>query len=176
MTSDDDLAMRLTRRLGGAIPARPSAVLPLTYEQRSRSRLRAHLDDGRAVGILLPRGGEPLRDGDRLSDGQDVVVEVRAAPEPVSTAESAEPVLLARAAYHLGNRHVALQIEPGRLRWLRDHVLDAMVRGLGLIVTSGEAPFEPEPGAYGGDRNGQDGVGHGHGHRHGYEYGHSHDH
>jgi urease accessory protein len=170
MTADDDLALRLTRRLQGATPARPSAVLPLTYEQRSRARLRAHLDDGRAVGVLLPRGGAPLRDGDRLSDGQGEVVQVRAAPEPISTAESADPVLLARAAYHLGNRHVALQIEPGRLRWLQDHVLDAMVRGLGLAVVAEEAPFEPEPGAYGGSRHAADGIGHRHGHRHDHDH------
>lgn len=170
--TDGDLALRLTQRLEGVTAARPSAVLPLTYEQRSRSRLRAYLDDGRAVGVLLPRGGEPLRDGDRLSDEQGVIVQVRAAPEPVSSAESDEPVLLARAAYHLGNRHVALQIEPGRLCWLQDHVLDAMVRGLGLTVTSEEAPFEPEPGAYGGGRNGQGGVGHGHGHAHDHSHGH----
>lgn len=167
---DGELALRLTRRLERATVARPSAVLPLTYEQRSRSRLRAHLDDGRAVGILLPRGAEPLRDGDRLSDEQGVVVQIQAAPEPVSSAESDDPVLLARAAYHLGNRHVALQIEPGRLRWLRDHVLDAMVRGLGLEVVEEEAPFEPEPGAYGGGRRGADGVGHGYGHRPGHDH------
>lgn len=160
----DDLALRLTRRVADA-PS-PSAMLPLTYEQRSRSRLRARLDDGREVGVLLSRGGESLRDGDRLSDEQGVVVQVRAAAEPVASAESDDPVLLARAAYHLGNRHVALQIEPGRLRWLQDHVLDAMVRGLGLSVTSEEAPFEPEPGAYRGGQHGHGGDGHRHGHAH----------
>ena len=190
--SDGDLTLRLTRRLTEAEPV--SAVLSLTYEQRSRSRLRARLDDGRAVGVLLPRGGEPLRDGDLLRDEQDsevqdrpvpsrempsVVVQVRAAPEPVSTAEADDPLLLARAAYHLGNRHVALQIEPGRLRWLQDHVLDAMVRGLGLTVTLEDAPFEPEPGAYAGGQHGQGGIGHEHeqgGHEHGHEHEHEHGH
>jgi urease accessory protein len=82
-------------------------------------------------------------------------------------------MLLARACYHLGNRHVALQIEPGRLCWLRDHVLDAMVVGLGLRVTQIDAPFEPEPGAYGG------GQGHGHArgpdHAHGHRHHHGHE-
>jgi urease accessory protein len=168
LMAENDLALRLTRRLAGsAAPGpqpRPGAVLPLTYAQRSRARLRAHLDDGRAVGVLLPRGGEPLRDGELLGDGEGVVVQVRSAPEPVSTAETADPVLLARAAYHLGNRHVALQIAPRRLRWLQDHVLDAMVRGLGLTVIAGEAPFDPEPGAYGGAGHAHDGAGHGHAH------------
>ena len=65
------------------------------------------------------------------------------------------------ASYHLGNRHVPLQIAPGRLRYQHDHVLDDMVRGMGLEVTVEEAPFEPEPGAYGGHH-----TSHGHGHRH----------
>jgi len=147
MTTNGGVALRLTERLLESAPTRDR--LSLTYEQRSRSRLRARLDDGREVGVLLPRGGETLRDGDLLSDGQGRVVQVRAAPERVSSASSADPVLLARAAYHLGNRHVAVQIVPGRLYWLRDHVLDAMVCGLGLAVVAEEAPFEPEPGAYG---------------------------
>lgn len=178
----DDLALRLTRRLSPAPPSSamlpPSAIamLPLTYAQRSRSRLRARLDDGREVGVLLPRGGDSLRDGDRLSDEQGVVVQVRAAPEPVSSAETDDPVLLARAAYHLGNRHVALQIEPGRLRWLHDHVLDAMVRGLGLGVTSQEAPFEPEPGAYSGGPHGHGDAEHRHAHEDRHERGHEHSH
>jgi urease accessory protein len=80
----DDLALRLTRRLSPApspsamLPPSAIAMLPLTYAQRSRSRLRTRLDDGREVGVLLPRGGDSLRDGDRLSDEQGVIVEIRA--------------------------------------------------------------------------------------------------
>ncbi len=146
----------LTRRVpdGGE----GSAVAHLTLDQRGRSRQRIRLDDGREVGILLPRG-EVLRDGDLLGGEGGLVVRIVAAPEPLSCAESDNPLLLARACYHLGNRHVALQIEPGRLRWLRDHVLEEMVRGLGLAVSDVEAPFQPEPGAYGG--------GHGQTHAHG---------
>ncbi len=116
------------------------------------------LDDGREAGIFLERG-DALRDGDCLISDDGLVVQVKAAAELVSTATCADPLLLARACYHLGNRHVALQIEPGRLRYLHDHVLDDLVRGLGLEVTVEDAPFEPEPGAYGGHA-------HGHGHNH----------
>ena len=149
--------IRLTRR---AKPGdRGDAGVGLTFDQRQRSRLRVRLDDGREAGILLPRG-ETLRDGDLLTGDDGVVVRVAAAPEPLSAAASDDPLLLARACYHLGNRHVSLQIEPGRLAWLHDHVLDDMVRGLGLTVTMEQAPFQPEPGAYGA---------HGHGH-HGHDH------
>jgi urease accessory protein len=73
----------------------------------------------------------------------------------VSIARTDDALLLARAAYHLGNRHVALQIGPGWLRYLHDRVLDGMVRELGLTVAGEQAPFEPEAGAYGGDHHGR---------------------
>ena len=136
------------RELGEASePA--AACLTLPFEARQKSRLRATLDDGTEVGLFLPRG-TVLRDGDRLRAADGRVVEVRAADEPVSTVHSDDPQQLARAAYHLGNRHVALQIGPGWLRYRHDHVLDAMVAVLGLTVSTGRAPFEPEAGAYGG--------------------------
>ena len=79
---------------------------------------------------------------------------------------SGEPRALARAAYHLGNRHVALQIGPGWLRYCHDHVLDDMLRGLGLTVTVEQAPFEPEAGAYHADADGAHSHGHSHSHGH----------
>ena len=79
---------------------------------------------------------------------------VRAAAEPVSVVVSADPLLLLRAAYHLGNRHVPLQIGAGWLRYLRDHVLDDLCRGLGLEVEAASLPFEPEAGAYAGSSHG----------------------
>ena len=97
-----------------------------------------------------PRTTAGREHNDRSTVGERIAVLVKAAREPVSTVLSLDPQLLARACYHLGNRHVALQIEPGRLRYLQDHVLDEMVRGLGLEVIVEEAPFEPESGAYGG--------------------------
>ena len=141
----------------------PQASLTLPREKRIRSRLRATLDDGREAGVFLERG-QVLRDGDLLASADGLVVQVRAAAEPVSEVACADPLLLARACYHLGNRHVALQIREGRLRYQHDHVLDEMLRGLGLEPSLAEAPFEPEPGAYGGSA---------HGHR--QHHGHSHD-
>jgi urease accessory protein len=155
----DQPLLRLTRRADPGAPT--DGAVSLTFDQRERSRLRVRLDDGREAGIVLARG-ETLRDGDRLTGEEGVVVRVRAAPEPLSTAASDDPLLLARACYHLGNRHVALQIGPGRLAWLHDHVLDNMVRGLGLTVTLEQAPFQPEPGAYGGHARGHGHHGHDH--------------
>jgi urease accessory protein len=130
-------------------PGAPTAAVTLPFGDRSRSRLRARLDDGREVAIRAPRG-TVLRNGQVLASEGGVCVVVRAAPEPMSVVESNDARLLATAAYHLGNRHVALEIGTGYLQYLHDHVLDAMVRGLGLRVTSAERPFEPETGAYGG--------------------------
>jgi urease accessory protein len=78
------------------------------------------------------------------------VIEIVAAREVVSVVTSNDPLQLARAAYHLGNRHVSVQIGPGWLRYQHDHVLDDMVRGLGLPVRQDTLPFEPEAGAYAG--------------------------
>lgn len=130
--------------------------LLLPFESRCKSRLRTRLASGEEAGLFLERG-RVLRDGDRLLGNDGRVVEVIAAPEMLMQAASDDPLQLARAAYHLGNRHVAVQILAGRLRFAQDHVLGEMVRGLGLTVTELEAPFEPEAGAYGAH------GGHGHG-------------
>jgi urease accessory protein len=142
--------IELDRRLDEGEPA---TTLTLPLDRRVRSRLRVTLDDGREAGVFLPRG-EVLRDGDLLASGGGMIVRVRAANEPVSEVCSDDPLLLARACYHLGNRHVALQIDAGRVRYRHDHVLDDMLRGLGLEPFAVEAPFEPEPGAYGGSAHG----------------------
>ncbi len=139
--------IRLIKKLDR--PTRTDLGVTLTLDQRVRSRLRVTLDDGRQAGIFLTRG-DSLRDGDCLVSEEGLIVQVRAAREPVSTVRGQDPWLFARACYHLGNRHAALQIEPGRLRYPHDHVLDEMVRGLGLEVIVEEAPIEPERGAYGG--------------------------
>jgi urease accessory protein len=137
--------LRITQRLEGRRGADARLLLP--FELRSRSRFRARLTSGEEVGVLLPRG-QILRDGDLLLAADGRVVEVKAAAETVSTVRSADAHLLARAAYHLGNRHVALQIGSGWLRYGHDHVLDDMARGLGAEVIVEQAPFEPESGAY----------------------------
>ena len=148
----------------------PSLRLP--FQDRQRSRLRARLTTGEEVALLLPRGSV-LRGGDalRLSDGRTVRVE--AAAETVSTVRTDVAEQLARVAYHLGNRHIALEVGRGYVRYLHDHVLDDMVRALGLAAEVEEAPFEPESGAYGRHTHG-----HGHTHAHGHEHthGHAHDH
>jgi urease accessory protein len=130
-------------------PGPADAQLVLPFEQRTRSRLRTRISTGEEAALLLERG-TVLRGGDKLVAADGRVVEVVAAPEAVSTVTAGDAAGLARASYHLGNRHVALQIGPGWLRYLHDHVLDDMVRGLGFGVVAETAPFEPEAGAYGG--------------------------
>ncbi len=140
--------IELTRRCE-ATAQEADAILRLPFETRQKSRFRATLNDGRAVGVILPRG-EVLRHGQCLTGEGGTVVRVEAASEAVSTVTAPTPLALARAAYHLGNRHVPLQVGEGWLRYRHDHVLDAMVAGLGLEVYSEQASFEPEAGAYGG--------------------------
>jgi urease accessory protein len=112
---------------------------------RQKSRLRAKLENGEEIALILPRG-RVLRGGERVrtTDGREV--EIVAAPEKLLHIESEQ---LARVAYHLGNRHVPLQVGPGFLRIAEDHVLEELARKLGARVTRVEAPFEPEAGAYG---------------------------
>lgn len=137
------------RRIEREAPAGSQSgdTLTLPFELRQKSRLRARLDSGDEVALFLPRG-RVLRDGDLLLCEDGLVVRVCAAPEEVSTAEADSPHALARAAYHLGNRHVPLQVGAGFVRYQRDHVLDEMVRGLGLRVRPERVAFEPEGGAY----------------------------
>ena len=147
--------LKLVERIDQGV-ADVAGVLRLPFDLRQKSRFRAQLIDGTEVGVMLDRG-HILRGGDRLRAEDGRVVLVEAAPESVSTLRAEAPTLLARACYHLGNRHVPLEIGEGFARYRHDHVLDAMVEGLGLTVVCEEAPFEPEPGAYGG----------GHAHSHG---------
>lgn len=150
---------------------RATAAVTLTFADRRRSRLPVRLEDGRAAALFLPRG-TVLRDGDRLrSDQEGILVEVRAAPETLSVARTEDLHLLARAAYHLGNRHVPVQIGAGFLAYEHDHVLDDLVRQLGLVVAVEVTPFEPEAGGYGA--HGHGGGGHRHAHAHGHEHEHA---
>ena len=140
--------LNITRKLpASTTPADVKLVLP--FQLRNKSRLRTALETGEEVGLILERGSI-LRGGDLLLAEDGRVVQVVAEPETVSTVQASEPWALCRASYHLGNRHVALQIGNGWVRYQHDHVLDDMVRGLGLAVTVEQAPFEPEAGAYGG--------------------------
>ena len=125
------------------------STLTLALEQRIKSRLKVRLDQGEEAGLFLPRG-LVLNDGDCLLATSGEVVQVKAAQESVSTLYVNDPLLMARACYHLGNRHVPLQITHNFIRYQHDHVLDDMLYGLGLRVVTEQAAFHPEPGAYGG--------------------------
>ena len=149
-------------------------TLTIGFEERRRSRWRARLDGGEEAAVLLPNG-VVLRDGDALVDeATGEMVTIRAAGESLSVGRTSDAHLLARAAYHLGNRHIPLQIAPGSVAYQHDHVLDRMVRALGLEVTLESAPFEPEAGGYKHEGNHSHAQSHEHGHDHGH--GHDHDH
>ena len=151
------ISQRLTERRSADL----QLVLP--FESRKKSRLRTSVA-GEEAGLFLERG-TTLRGGDLLLADDGRVIEIVAAPETVSTVRAGQSSSLARAAYHLGNRHVALQVGDEWLRYQHDHVLDEMVRGLGFSVTIDEAAFEPEAGAYGaGSHQHSILLTHGHGH------------
>ncbi|HCC8236083.1 TPA: urease accessory protein UreE [Escherichia coli] len=136
----------LTRRV--ETPAQTTASVTLPVDMRVKSRIKVTLNDGRQAGLLLPRG-LLLRDGDILSnENGDEFIKVIAADEAVSVVRCTDPFMLAKACWHLGNRHVPLQIMPGELRYHHDHVLDDMLRQFGLDVDFAHLPFEPEAGAY----------------------------
>ena len=134
--------------------------LVLDFERRQKSRGLARPESGDEVALALPRG-VVLRGGDLVVAGDGRVIEVVAPPEPLLHVACATPVALARAAYHLGNRHVPVQVGEGWLRLAVDHVLRAMLEGMGAAVTAIEAPFEPEAGAYGAHHRHDNESGHG---------------
>lgn len=151
-----------------------SATVVLSFEERQKSRHRTRTACGRELGWFVERG-RVLAAGDILVCRDGTRVQVEAAQETVSMVESADQLALTRVAYHLGNRHVPLQIESGRLCYLHDHVLDDMVRGLGLAAACVERPFNPENGAYHTAIGGNVG-GHAHHHNHEHTGGYSHSH
>jgi urease accessory protein len=160
------------RGLAGPLLKRATEV-HLIWDVRQKSRFDATDTAGRSLGVFLPRG-TVVRGGDVLVAEDGSLVRVVAAPQPVMQVRPCtthgSPFDLARAAYHLGNRHVALQLAPEQLQLEPDHVLAAMLRQMHLIVTDAEAAFEPETGAYSAG-----GKAHDHGHAHGHDHGHDHD-
>lgn len=133
----------------------PTDQLSLPFSRRQISRQRVVLASGHEAALKMPRGCL-LRGGDLLLSDQDEVIRVIAAAESVSIVTAKNPHDLARAAYHLGNRHVPVEVGDGWLAYLHDHVLDDMVRGLsGLEVSHTEQAFEPEAGAYHGHSHGR---------------------
>jgi urease accessory protein len=143
-----------------------AATIELDWDVRQKSRFDATDSAGRALAVILPRGSV-VRGGDVLVAEDGSLVVVKAAPQAVMVvrhcAEHGSPFDLLRAAYHLGNRHVALELKPDHLKLEPDHVLAQMLRAMHLDVDQMQAAFEPEGGAYA--------AGGGHGH-----HGHDHDH
>lgn len=125
-----------------------SVLLP--FELRQRARLRTVSQGGRDVGIFLDQRGGLLRGGDLLCSECGLVFEVLAEDEPLMEVRSGDALVLARLAYHLGNRHVHVQIGSGWLRTPEDYVLRDMLVQLGAEVNAVRAPFDAESGAYGG--------------------------
>lgn len=150
----------------GLAPAllKRAASVELDWDTRSKSRFEAVDTSGRRLGVFLPRG-RVLRGGDVLVAEDGSLVRVRAAPQPVLVvrpcAEHGSTFDLLRAAYHLGNRHVQLELKPDRLQLEPDPVLADLLRQMHLIVSEEQAAFEPEAGAYASG-----GHEHGHGHAH----------
>lgn len=144
-----------------------SKTITLDYDLRKKARLKTKLDTGEDVGLMLPRG-LVLRGGDCLQTDEGVTAKVVAAHEEVSVARTRDTLLLAKASYHLGNRHMPLQIEAHCLVYKKDHVLDEMVENLGLEIHHEMRAFEPESGAYSNHStsNGHDEHSHSHKHSH----------
>ena len=147
-----------------------AATLELDWDTRQKSRFEATDSSGRTLGIFLPRG-TVVRGGDVLVADDGSLVRVVAAPQPVlkitHCTNHGTPYDLIRAAYHLGNRHVPIELKPDHLKIEPDHVLADMLRAMHLIVHAVDEAFEPENGAYASG---------GHGHDHGHDHGNSHSH
>ena len=150
-----------------------AATVEIDWDVRQKSRFDTTDSQGRTLGVFLPRG-TLVRGGDVLVAEDGSLIRVLAAPQPVlvvrACAEHGTPFDLVRAAYHLGNRHVALELKPDHLKLEPDHVLADMLRGQHLIVVEAHEAFEPEGGAYtaGGHAHGHGHAGHEHqpGHEH----------
>ena len=143
--------LELTQRIGPVETSEIHDHLTLPFELRMRGRLRAKTDTGYDVGLFLDRG-PVLREGEFLQAQSGEIIRIRAADEPVVTARIEPGLPLARLCYHLGNRHVALQIgadeQAGWVRFPPDHVLEELAARLGATLEHHRAPFDPEPGAY----------------------------
>ncbi|WP_255873690.1 urease accessory protein UreE [Microbulbifer elongatus] len=178
------MTLEIFRRLGIKPELSADYRVILDHLQRDRGRLRVFADDGSEVRIFLERG-KPLLVGEILQSECGKTIEVIGAEEPVTTARSDDWVTFSRACYHLGNRHVKLQISDSvEDRWLRitpDHVLEEMLELLGLKLTREQAVLVPESGAYSGGHShshshshGHEESGHGHHHHHGEQHEHHH--
>jgi urease accessory protein len=152
---------------------RRAASVVLDWDVRQKSRFEATDSMERQIGVFLPRG-TLVRGGDVLVAEDGSLIRVIAAPQSVLVithcSEHGTPFDLLRAAYHLGNRHVPIELKPNHLKIEPDHVLAAMLRSMHLIVIEQLTTFEPEGGAYGAQAS----QAHGHSHDHAHDHGHSH--
>lgn len=148
-----------------------AAFVLLDWDVRQKSRFEATDSSGRQVGVFLPRG-TLVRGGDVLVGEDGSLLKIDAAPQPVlritHCTEYGSAFDLTRAAYHLGNRHVPIELHADHLKIEPDHVLADMLRSMHLIVNTVDEPFEPEAGAYSSE--------HAHGHQHDHSHDHKHDH
>ncbi len=143
-----------------------NAVDSITLDAHERHRRRVVLSGERGTKFLLDLPlATALHDGDGLLLDDGGIVRVVGRPEPLIEIAAADAHELARLAWHIGNRHIDVQIVGDRLRIRRDHVIEDMLRGLGARLAPVQAPFDPEPGAY--DHHGHEHGGHHHGHDHG---------
>lgn len=162
-----------------------AASVELDWDVRQKSRFDAIDSGGRMIGVFLPRG-TTVRGGDTLVAEDGALIRVLAAPQPVLVVrhctQHGSPFDLMRAAYHLGNRHVQLELQADRLLLEPDHVLAEMLRGMHLIVSEEQSAFEPEAGAYAAQGHAHSHSpahkdhGHEHGHHHGQGHYHGHEH
>jgi urease accessory protein len=169
--------IRATRVLGQHRWTEAAAdTVVLDFDDRHRRRMA--MSGTRGLEFLLDlEHATALRGGDALVLEDGRMVEVVAAPEPLIEIRGADPQHLVRLAWHLGNRHLPTQIMGKGLRIRRDHVIEAMVQGLGARIIEIEAPFDPEGGAYAEVAPADDHAQHGHSHHeHGHDHGHAHDH
>ncbi|EHN63269.1 Urease accessory protein UreE [Comamonas testosteroni] len=146
-----------------------AASVELDWDVRQKSRFAATDSLGRELAVFLPRG-QAVRGGDVLVAEDGSLIRVLAAPQKVlhitACAEHGTPFDLMRAAYHLGNRHVPIELQPDHLKIEPDHVLADMLRSMHMTVVEADLPFEPEGGAYGGHVTNDGHHHHGHGHSH----------
>ena len=191
MTDKQGAALQVGKRIPGgkglsAVLLRRASEVELDWDVRQKSRIEATDSLGRALNVFLPRG-TVLRGGDVLVGEDGSLVRVKAAAQPVLVvthcADHGTPFDLLRAAYHLGNRHVPLELQPDRLLLEPDHVLADMLRMQHLIVDETSSAFEPEGGAYGAGGGAHAGHGHDDAHDHPHAHGkrdpahdHGHDH
>jgi urease accessory protein len=162
-----------------AVLLKRASTVELDWDLRQKSRFETTDSAGRSIGVFLPRG-TVVRGGDVLVAEDGSLIKVLAAPQPVlritHCGNHGTPFDLIRAAYHLGNRHVPIELKPDHLKIEPDHVLADMLRAMHLIVHSVEEAFEPENGAYATGGHGGHSHSHGEHDHHGHDHGHDHDH